>query len=221
MPNENLQIVRIRIRTRQPPEDTRKLSIGEQCLTSLLIGSIISSAIKNIFISKSRSRCTSTTIKRSNTCMIISPIVSMMNLCASSDPLQQRYTSDRRRTVTVEGPIEVIVDNCDTQLSNSSGMVFTLNMATIETYSKRPVETVLHTIPSISKADMLNPIYFDKEYDIIYYRGKSKPLRPSLPQHDLPDQYFESRLKMHILRECLRYGLYLSMVQDECLSIAQ
>ena len=65
----------------------RKMSIGQQFLPSLLIGNIITSAIKNtVPHSKSCSGCTSTKRRRSSTCMTISSVVRMMSCCASRNP---------------------------------------------------------------------------------------------------------------------------------------
>ena len=91
----------------------------------------------------------------------------------------------------MKGHVQVIVDNCDVELSSPNGLVSTRDMATIETHSKSPVEPVPDTMPRFSKAEMSNPICFDGEHEIIPYSARKKPLPPSLPQHDLPDEYFE------------------------------
>ena len=79
----------------------RKMSIGDQFLPSLLIGNIITSAIKNTLPhSKSRSGCTSTKRRRSSTCMTISSVVRMKSCCASRNPRQWLQISiDRRKPV--------------------------------------------------------------------------------------------------------------------------
>ena len=38
---------------------------------------------------------------------------------------------------------------------------------------------------------MSNPICFDGEHDIITHSARRKPFPLYLPQHDLPDEYFE------------------------------
>jgi len=64
-------------------------------------------------------------------------------------------------------------------------------MATIETHSKSPVDPVPDIIHRFSKAEMSNPICFDGEHEIITYRARKKPFPLSLPQHGMPDEYFE------------------------------
>ena len=60
-----------------------------------------------------------------------------------------------------------------------------------ETHSIYPVEPVPDKIHRFSKADMSNPICFVGEHETITYSARKKPFPPSLPQHDLPDEYFE------------------------------
>ena len=91
----------------------------------------------------------------------------------------------------MEGHVQAIVDNCNVELSSPNGLVSTCDMASIETRSKSPVEPVPYTIPRFSNADISNPICFDGEHEIIPYSARTKPPPPSLPQHDLPDEYFE------------------------------
>jgi len=50
-------------------------------------------------------------------------------------------------------------------------------MATIETYSKPPVEPVPDMISHVSKADMSNTVYFDEKDEIIYFSGRKKPIQ--------------------------------------------
>ena len=72
-------------------------------------------------------------------------------------------------------------------LSSHNGLLSTRDMATIGTHSKSPVEPVPDTIHRFSKAEISNPIL----YEVITYSARKKPFSPSLPQHDLPDKYFE------------------------------
>ena len=112
-------------------------------------------------LSKSPSGCTTTKIKRSSTCTTISSV------CCSCNDLPRFNQSsavakyrDRRRPVTVEGLVQVIADNSDAELSNPNRVVFTHDMATIETHSKTSVEPVPNTarltcpIPCVSMRKM-------------------------------------------------------------------
>ena len=96
-------------------------------------------------------------------------------------------------TCTVKGHVQVIVENVDVELSSPNGLVSTRDMATIEKHSKSPVQSVPDTIHLFSKAEMSNPICFDGEDEMIPYSSRKKQFPPSLPQHDLPDEYFEAQ----------------------------
>ena len=101
--------------------------------------------------------------------------------------------SQRRNPVSVEGLVQVIVDNFDAELSSPNGLVSTHELATIETHSKPLTDKVPGTIAHIRKTDMTNPICFEEDDDIIIYNGTEKPLLPPLPPHDLPDEYFDAQ----------------------------
>ena len=72
-------------------------------------------------------------------------------------------------------------------------MVSTHGMAIIETHSKSPAETGPGTIPRISKADMAKPINWGEEDDIVTYIGTDKPLPPTLPPCNLPDEFYAAQ----------------------------
>ena len=74
---------------------------------------------------------------------------------------------DRRRPVAVEGFVPVIVDNFDAEPSNPNGLVFSNDMATVETHSKSSVEPVPDTVARISKTNMSNPVCFDEKNEVI------------------------------------------------------
>ena len=63
-------------------------------------------------------------------------------------------------------------------------------------------------IHRFSKAEMSNPTCFDGEHEIITYSARKKPIPPSLPMHDLPDEYFEvsyERAGVKVLRAGNQY----------------
>ena len=53
-----------------------------------------------------------------------------------------KICSERRVPTTVNGIVQVIVDNFDTNLSSPNGLVSTNDMATIDTHSSLPTEQV-------------------------------------------------------------------------------
>ena len=115
--------------------------------------------------------------------MTISSVVHMMSCCASRNPRQWQNTS--RLAMTNGNPYSG--RTCSSHSRQLWYWADVRDMATIETHSKSPVDT----IPRFSKAEMSNPICFVGEHEIIPYSARTKPLPPSLPQHDLPNKYFE------------------------------
>jgi hypothetical protein len=180
-----------------------KLSVGDQSLPSLLVRNIITSAIKNhptplqialgvLFHRKK----------------VISHMHDYLVSCSYDEVLRFKRSSavakymqicrERRRPVTVEGLVQVIVDNFDAELSSPNGLVSTHDLAILETQSQAPAEPVSAIIPRISKSEMSNPICPEEEDEIIPYIGADKPPPPALLQPDLPAEYFEAQRTSYV-----------------------
>ena len=170
------------------------LSLGEQSLPTLLIGNMVTSSIKKhptplqiaigVFLRRKK---------------LIMQMHDYLVSCSYDELLQfkrsfavakyNQMCSTRQQPISVEGLVQVIVDNFDAELSSPNGLLSTHEMAIIEMHSTVPEHQVTDTIPRISKSEMSNPICFDEEDEIIPYSATEKPLPPHMPAVDLPEEY--------------------------------
>lgn len=175
-----------------------RLSLDEQSLPALLIGNIVTSAIKKhptplqialgIFFHRKK------TVTHMYDYLVSCSYDEFLRFKRSSAVAKYlQVCSERQHPVHVDSLVQIIVDNFDAELSSPNGLVSTHELALIETHSKVPADTVDNTIPRISKADMSKPIWSEEDEDIIPYDGPCKPIPPPLMPSELPKDFFEAQ----------------------------
>lgn len=176
-----------------------RLSLAEQSLPSLLIGNIITSAIKKsptplqialgVYFHKKKM------VKHMHDYLVCCTYDELLRFKRSSAMGQYaQICRERRQPARVDGLLQVVVDNFDAELSSPNGLVATHDMAIIETRSESAPRLASETIPRISKADMSKPICPEEQDEIIVYHGKAeKPVPPALMPSDLTAEYFEAQ----------------------------
>ena len=141
IPYEHLQGDHRRICTGYPPAVTKENVQGEQSLPYLLIGNVITSAIKKhptmfqialgVYFNKKKK------VKHMHDYLVCCSCDELLRFKKSSAVAKYlQICNDRRQPVTVERHVQVIVDNFDSELSSPIVLVSTHDMATIKTHSK-------------------------------------------------------------------------------------
>lgn len=174
-----------------------RLSLDEQSLPSLLIGNMITSAIKKhptplqialgIFFHRKK---TVTHMYDYLVSCSYDELLRFKRSSAVAKYLQQ--CGERQIPVQVDTLVQIIIDNFDAELSSPNGLVSTHELALIETHSRVPSDTIDDTIPRINKTDMSKPIWSEED-DIVPYDGPCKPIPPPLMPNKLPNDFFEAQ----------------------------
>ena len=190
------------------------LSLGEQSLPTLLIGNMVTSSIKKhptplqiaigVFLRRKK------LIMQMHDYLVSCSYDELLRFKRSSAVAKyNQMCSTRQQPISVEGLVQVIVDNFDAELSSPNGLLSTHEMAIIEMHSTVLEHQVTDTIPRISKSEMSNPICFDEEDEIIPYSATEKPLPPHMPAVDPPEEY-TLRFNVSPMRELVTWTSHSS-----------
>ena len=161
-------------------------SLGAESLTSLLIGNIVTSVLRN--------HATPLQIALGvliNRKKIIKHMFDYKVTC-SYDELRRykkssavaKYTKLRREErvpVTVSGLIQHIADNFDANMSSPNGKVSTHSLTMIECFPESDNTNEPQSFHRISKDEMKKPVHYgEHEEELIPFRGEGNPL-PAAP----------------------------------------